>query len=117
MSKFAEDFRDDAKKLMIAGFYDHGLTLTMLKIFLEARGDEHCAESFRYKIYQWIKHIEEAMLTIQFMEMDDQDATLCAEGGAHLLSDYRSGGVLLPQSVEQGGMDAGKECCTIQVWS
>jgi hypothetical protein len=39
LSKLAEDFRDDAKKLTIAGFYDHGLTLTMLKIFLEAGGD------------------------------------------------------------------------------
>jgi hypothetical protein len=36
LSKLAEDFRDDAKKLTIAGFYDHGLTLTTLKIFLEA---------------------------------------------------------------------------------
>jgi hypothetical protein len=29
LSKRAEDCRDDAKKLTIAGFYDHGLTLTM----------------------------------------------------------------------------------------
>jgi hypothetical protein len=36
LSKLAEDFRDDTKKLTIAGFYDHGLTLTMmLKIFLK----------------------------------------------------------------------------------
>jgi hypothetical protein len=74
LSKLAEDFRDDAKKLMIAGFYDHGLTLTMLKIFLEAGGDGHCAENYRYKIYQWIEQMEEAMLTIRFMETDDQDA-------------------------------------------
>jgi hypothetical protein len=50
LSKLAEDFRDDAKKLMIAGFYDHDLTFTMLKIFLEAGGDGHCAKNFRYKI-------------------------------------------------------------------
>jgi hypothetical protein len=74
LSKLAEDFRDDAKKLTIAGFYDHGLTLTMLKIFLEAGGDGHCAENFRYKIYQWIEQMEEAMLTIRFMETADQDA-------------------------------------------
>jgi hypothetical protein len=75
LSKLAEDFRDDAKKLTIAGFYDHGLTLTMLKISLEAGGDGHCAENFRYKIYQWIKQMEQkAMLTIRFMEKDDQDA-------------------------------------------
>jgi hypothetical protein len=71
LSKLAEDFRDDAKKLMIAGFYDHGLMLTMLKIFLEAGGDGRSAENFRYKIYQWIEQMEEAMLTIWFMEMDD----------------------------------------------
>jgi hypothetical protein len=53
--KLAEDFRDNAKKLTIAGFYDHGLTLTMLKIFLEAGGDGCCAKNFWYKIYQWIK--------------------------------------------------------------
>jgi hypothetical protein len=74
LSKLAEDFRDDAKKLTIAGFYDHGLTLTMLKIFLEAGGDGRCAENYRYKIYQWIEQMEEAMLTIRFMETDDQDA-------------------------------------------
>jgi hypothetical protein len=74
LSKLAEDFRDDAKKLTIAGFYDQRLTLTMLKIFLEARGDGRCAENFRYKIYQWIEQMEEAMLTIWFMETDDQDA-------------------------------------------
>jgi hypothetical protein len=74
LSKLAEDFRDDAKKLRIAGFYDHGLTLTMLKIFLEAGGDGRCAENYRYKIYQWIGQMEEAMLTIRFMETDDQDA-------------------------------------------
>jgi hypothetical protein len=74
LSKLAEDFRDDAKKLTIAGFYNHGLALTMLKIFLEAGGDGRCAKSFRYKIYQWIEQMEEAMLTIQFTEMDDQDA-------------------------------------------
>jgi hypothetical protein len=43
----------------------------MLKIFLEAGGDGRCAENFRYKIYQWIEQMEEAMLTIQFMEKDD----------------------------------------------
>jgi hypothetical protein len=74
LSKLAEDFRDDAKKLTIAGFYDHGLMLSMLKIFLEAGGDGRCAENFRYKIYQWIEQMEEAMLTIWFMEKDDQDA-------------------------------------------
>jgi hypothetical protein len=74
LSKLAEDFRDDAKKLTIAGFYDHGLTLTMLKIFLEVGGDGRCAENFWYKIYQWIEQMEEAMLTIRFMEKDDQDA-------------------------------------------
>jgi hypothetical protein len=74
LSKLAEDFRDDAKKLTIAGFNDHGLILTILKIFLEAGGDGHCAENYWYKIYQWIEQMEEAMLTIQFMEMDDQDA-------------------------------------------
>jgi hypothetical protein len=52
LSKLAEDFRDDTMKLMITGFYDHGLTLTMLKIFLEAGGDGHCAQNFWYKIYQ-----------------------------------------------------------------
>jgi hypothetical protein len=41
LSKLAEDLRDDAKKLTIARFYDHGLMLTMLKIFLEAGGDGH----------------------------------------------------------------------------
>jgi hypothetical protein len=74
LSKLAEDFRDDAKKLTIARFYDHGLTLTMMKIFLEAGGDGCCAENFRYKIYPWIEQMEEAMLTIWFMEKDDQDA-------------------------------------------
>jgi hypothetical protein len=74
LSKLAEDFRDYAKKLTIAGFYDHGLMLTMLKIFLEAGGNGRCAENFWYKIYQWIEQMEEAMLTIQFMEKDDQDA-------------------------------------------
>jgi hypothetical protein len=74
LSKLAEDLRDDAKKLTIARFYDHGLMLTMLKIFLEAGGDGHCAKNFRYKIYQWIEQMEEATLTIQFMETDDQDA-------------------------------------------
>jgi hypothetical protein len=69
----AEDFRDDAKMLMIAKFYNHGLILTMLKIFLEAGSDGHCAKNFWYKIYQWIEQLEEAMLTIQFMEMHDQD--------------------------------------------
>jgi hypothetical protein len=64
LSKLVEDFRDDAKKLTIAGFYDHGLTLTMLKIFLEAGGDGRCAENYRYKIYQRIEQMEEAMLTI-----------------------------------------------------
>jgi hypothetical protein len=73
LSKLAEDFRDHAKKLTIAGFYYHGLTLTMLKIILEVGGNGHCAENFRYKIYQWIEQMEEAMLTIWFMEMDDQD--------------------------------------------
>jgi hypothetical protein len=52
LSKLAEDFRDDAKKLMITGFYDHGLILTMLKIFLEAGGDGCCAKNFWYKICQ-----------------------------------------------------------------
>jgi hypothetical protein len=74
LSNLAEDFRDDAKKLMITGFYDHGLMLTMLKIFLEAGGDGCCAKNFWYKIYQWIEQMEEAMLTIWFMDMDDQDA-------------------------------------------
>ena len=74
LSKVAEDFRDDAKKLTIARFYNHGLTLIMLKIFLEAGGDGCCAKNFWYKIYQWIKQMEDAMLTIWFMEMDDQDA-------------------------------------------
>ena len=77
LSKLAEDFRDDAKKLTIAGFYDHGLTLTMLKIFLEAGGDGRCAENFRYKIYQWIEQMEEAMLTIRFMEMDEPRTPTC----------------------------------------
>jgi hypothetical protein len=74
LSKLAEDFRDNAKKLTITRFYDHGLTWTMLKIFLEVGGDGRCAANFRYKIYQWIKLMEEAMLTIWLMEMDDQDA-------------------------------------------
>jgi hypothetical protein len=29
LSKLADDFRDDAKKLMIAGFYNHGLTYSL----------------------------------------------------------------------------------------
>jgi hypothetical protein len=37
-------------------------------------GDGCCAENFEYKIYQWIKQMEEAMLTIRFMEKNDQDA-------------------------------------------
>jgi hypothetical protein len=74
LSKLAEDFRDDAKKLTIAGFYDHELTLTILKIFLEVGGDGHCAENFWYKIYQWMEQMEEAMLTTRFMEKDDHDA-------------------------------------------
>jgi hypothetical protein len=74
LSKLAEDFRDDAKELTFTGFYDHGSTLTILKIFLEAGGDGHSAKNFRCKIYQWTKQMEEAMLTIQFMETDDQDA-------------------------------------------
>jgi hypothetical protein len=74
LSKLAEDFRDDARELMITGFYNHGLTLTMLKIFLETGGDGCSPKNFWYKIYQWIKQMEEAMLTIRFMETDDQDA-------------------------------------------
>jgi hypothetical protein len=74
LSKLAEDFRDDAKKLTIARFYDHGVTLAMLKIFLEAGGNGHCAKNFRYMIYQWIEQMEEAMLTIRFMEKDEHDA-------------------------------------------
>jgi hypothetical protein len=88
LSKLAEEFRDDTKKLMITRFYDHGLTSTMLKIFLEAGGNGHCAENFWCKIYQWIKQMEEAMLTIQFMEMDDQDAnTLKKELTYHQITD------------------------------
>jgi hypothetical protein len=61
LSKLAEDFRDDDKKLMIAGFYNHGLSLTVLKIFLEAGGDGYCAKNLWYMIYQWIEQMEEAM--------------------------------------------------------
>jgi hypothetical protein len=74
LTKLAENFRDDAKKFTIVGFYDHGFTLTMLKIFLEAGGDGHCAKNFWYKIYQWIEQMEEAILTFWLIEKDDQDA-------------------------------------------
>ena len=60
--------------------------------------------------------MEEAMLTIRFMEMDDQDAYML-EKELTLPSDYRSSGESLHQSVEQGGMDAGEECRAVQVWS
>jgi hypothetical protein len=39
LSKLAEDFRIDAKKLMITRFYDHALILIILKIFLKAGGE------------------------------------------------------------------------------
>jgi hypothetical protein len=84
LSKLAEDFRDNTKKLMIARFYNHGLTLTMFKIFLEAGGDGRCSKNFWYIIYQWIEQMEEAMLTIRFMEMDDHDAYMLKKALSYL---------------------------------
>jgi len=73
LTMLAEDFRDDAKVLSVAGFYDHSLTLDMLKIFLEAGGEGKSAENFRFALRGWVEKAEQAILKIRFMEKADKD--------------------------------------------
>jgi len=73
LTMLAEDFRDDAKVLLVAGFYDHSLTLDMLKIFLEAGGEGKSAENFRFALLGWVEKAEQAILKIRFMEKANKD--------------------------------------------
>jgi len=50
LTLLAKHFRDDAKILSVAGFYDHSLTLDMLKIFLKAGGKGELAENFCFAL-------------------------------------------------------------------
>ena len=73
LSLLATDFQDDAKLLTKAGFYDHSLTLVMLKMFLEAGGDGRSAENFRYKLQGWIEDMAEAIFQIRFMTDEEKE--------------------------------------------
>jgi hypothetical protein len=63
LEQLAAQFRKDALKLTTAGHYDHNLTLSMMKIFLLARGSGN--KDFRFPLCATVK---QALLDIDFKE-------------------------------------------------
>jgi len=68
------DFEKDAKKLTIAGHYDHHLTSDMLHIFLLSGGDSKQGEEFRHPLRNLNLDLEAALQEVTFME---KAAALC----------------------------------------
>ena len=66
LEQLAADFRKDARELTTAGQYDHNLTLTMLKIFLQAGGSGN--EDFRYPLRAVKQDLDVALLEIGYKE-------------------------------------------------
>ena len=66
LEQLAADFRRDARELTTAGQYDHNLTLTMLKIFLQAGGSGN--EDFKYPLRGIKQELDKALLAIGYKE-------------------------------------------------
>jgi hypothetical protein len=60
------DFRKDARELTTAGQYDHNLTLSMMKIFLQAGGSGN--EDYRFPLRTIKQQLDEALLEIGYKE-------------------------------------------------
>jgi hypothetical protein len=73
----AVDFRRDALELMTAGQYDHNLTLSMLKIFLIAGGNNN--GNFQFPLRLLKKQLTEALLAIPYMSRADGDKYMVKE--------------------------------------
>jgi len=69
LESLAARFKKDADELMLAGQYDHNLTLTMINIFLTAGGDGN--ETFQYPLRATHSKLEDALLEIGFMEKSE----------------------------------------------
>jgi len=69
LESLAARFKKDADELMLAGQYDHNLTLAMINIFLTAGGDGN--ETFRYPLRATHSKLEDALLDIGFMEKSE----------------------------------------------
>jgi hypothetical protein len=73
----AVDFRRDALELMTAGQYDHNLTLSMLKIFLIAGGNNN--GNFQFPLRLLKKQLTKALLAIPYMSRADGDKYMVKE--------------------------------------
>jgi hypothetical protein len=78
LSALATDFRKDARELVIAGQYDHNLTLRMLDAFLEGGGKGN--EDFRYPLRAIKKELNAKLLIIGHMT-PSAATTLMASSG------------------------------------
>jgi hypothetical protein len=69
LEDLGRDFRRDATELITAGQYDHNLTLTMLKIFLQAGGRGN--EDFRFALRMRKQSLDQALIDIGHMSKKD----------------------------------------------
>ena len=62
------DFSKDALELMIAGHYDHSLTLHMLEIFLLAGGDGIGGVEFRHPLRNLKDELDAGLVAVTFKD-------------------------------------------------
>jgi hypothetical protein len=65
LEELGRDFRRDSTELITAGQYDHNLTLSMLKIFLQAGGRGN--EDFRFALRMRKQKLDQALIDIGHM--------------------------------------------------
>mgnify|MGYP000681102589 CR=1 FL=1 len=86
VAKLANDFIEDANKLVVGGQYEHKLTKTMLNAFLMAGGTDQTSElkAFHHTVLKIQDALDEKLLKLPFMKREEVDKTLAEESLTYL---------------------------------